>query len=103
MILLTSLLKVCCFLLLPLLIVPHVLGRWFLPGGRARVVVHIIDTTTVVLTTLPAVIKVLNEKYVILFFLKLFFHEGQDWTGSTMWLILSPFTVGRENSRRKSM
>ena len=32
----------------------------------------------------------------IYIFLRLFSPEGQDWTGSTMWLILSPFLSGEK-------
>ena len=32
--------------------------------------------------------------FFFLFFFKIIFPEGQDWTGSTMWLILSPLLSG---------
>lgn len=53
--LLTSLLEVCGLISLPVLEVPDILQRGLLPGGGTRVVVHVVDTSSLVLSALPAV------------------------------------------------
>ena len=56
--LLAPLLQVAGLLLLPLLKVPHILHRWPLPCCCTCVMIHVVDTATVVKATLPAVVEV---------------------------------------------